>query len=98
VSAKIKKIYPVKNKVKMNIIIIYNVNKYKLMKRRGGNYYMLIQNKKEQETRMVGGQVPVDLYWTFKAVAATRKETSVEALLHALRLYVDPIEKEGEEI
>lgn len=43
----------------------------------------------KEQTKMVGGYVPVELYWKFKAAHNQRKEKAGEALEHALRLYCD---------
>ena len=46
-------------------------------------------NAEAVETKYVGGQVPIDLYWAFKKKVADRKETTTEAVENALRLYID---------
>jgi hypothetical protein len=40
-------------------------------------------------TKMVGGQIPIALYWEFKQAQAERQENSTKALEIALRLYID---------
>lgn len=44
---------------------------------------------------MVGGLIPIDLYWEFKVTHARRKENATKALEEALRLYVSIPDKEG---
>ena len=47
------------------------------------------QEIKTEETKNVGGQIPNDLYWEFKAKQAERKENATTALTNAIRLYND---------
>lgn len=49
----------------------------------------------KEETKMVGGLIPIDLYWEFKVTHARRKENATKALEEALRLYVSVPDKEG---
>lgn len=49
----------------------------------------------KEETKMVGGLIPIDLYWEFKVTHARRKENATKALEEALRLYVSIPDKEG---
>lgn len=44
----------------------------------------------------IGGAIPEDLYWKFKAAQVARHESSTKALENAIRLYVDA-EPEDEE-
>ena len=37
----------------------------------------------------VGGAIPEELYWKFKAAQVARHESSTKALENAIRLYVD---------
>jgi hypothetical protein len=48
------------------------------------------------ETKNVGGPIPTSLYWDFKRAQAAREETVNEALINAIRLYVDL--KPGKEV
>lgn len=43
----------------------------------------------EPTFKSVGGLVPTDLAWRFKAAYISRRETAQEALTHALQLYLD---------
>lgn len=43
----------------------------------------------EPETKLLGAQVPEDIYWQFKNMASSRKETMQEAILNAAYLYLD---------
>jgi negative regulator of replication initiation len=47
------------------------------------------QNKEEEITKMLGANVPDKIYWKFKEVASTRKETMMEAILSAAMLYIE---------
>lgn len=47
------------------------------------------KNEKKEQTKMVGGQIPADLYWLFKVEHAKRKENATTALENAIRLYVE---------
>jgi hypothetical protein len=51
---------------------------------------------KEEETKTVGGSIPVSLYWEFKKAQAERKDSATTALEIAIRLYIDvkPTEEE----
>lgn len=42
-----------------------------------------------EETKSVGGKIPEDLFWKFKEEYTKRRETATEALVHAIRLYID---------
>lgn len=49
-----------------------------------------IKGKEESEcTRMLGAHVDESLYWDFKQAVANRKETMVEAITHAAKMYID---------
>lgn len=48
----------------------------------------------EEETKSIGGPIPKSLYWEFKRVQAERKETALQALENAIRLYLDIDKKE----
>ena len=48
-------------------------------------------DESRDETKTVGGPIPVDLYWSFKRTQAERKESATQALENAIRLYVDLI-------
>ena len=37
----------------------------------------------------IGGAIPEDLYWDFRAAQADRHESATKALENAIRLYVD---------
>ena len=49
---------------------------------------------KRNTSKSIGGQIPEDLYWEFKEAQVNRHETATQALVNAIRLYVD-IKKEG---
>ena len=55
--------------------------------------------KKEADTatKTVGGQVPEELFWRFKMTYASRKESAVTALIHALNLYIDAVPELNED-
>lgn len=42
-----------------------------------------------KETKSVGGQIPEDLFWTFKQTYTNRRETATDAIIHAIQLYND---------
>lgn len=46
--------------------------------------------------RSIGGVIPEELYWEFKAARAQRRETCPQALENAIRLYLD-VAKEKKE-
>lgn len=48
-----------------------------------------LNEKEEENTKSIGGQIDADLYWAFKAEIAKRKETTQKALEIAIRLYLD---------
>ena len=48
------------------------------------------EEKNDEGTKMVGGLIPIELYWTFKKVQAERKDNATKALEIAIRLYIDP--------
>jgi len=54
--------------------------------------------KKEvsNETKTVGGQIPVDLFWQFKTTYSGRHENAVTALIHAINLYIDAVPENDE--
>lgn len=43
----------------------------------------------QEETKLLGAQVPEDIYWKFKETASTRKETMQEAIINAALMYMD---------
>lgn len=47
------------------------------------------QTFNREETKAVGGSIPIELYWQYKSVQANRKESAAEALENAIRLYID---------
>lgn len=51
----------------------------------------------EIKTKTIGGAIPEDLYWKFKQVQTSRKENATQALINAIRLYIDvaPAEEGG---
>lgn len=49
------------------------------------------QEDVKEDTRYVGCSAPIKLYWEFKSSAAARGETLGEALINAIRLYIDII-------
>jgi len=50
-----------------------------------------------EETKSVGGKIPEDLFWQFKAEYTGRRESATEALVHAIRLYIDAGQKNNSE-
>lgn len=48
-----------------------------------------ISNVSKNETKSVGGAIPAELYWLFKKIQVTRKESATQALENAIRLYVE---------
>lgn len=46
-----------------------------------------------EETKTVGGKVPVGLFWKFKETYMRRRETATEALINAIRLYIDAVDE-----
>lgn len=42
-----------------------------------------------EETKSVGGKIPIELFWQFKENYTKRRESAAEALEHAIRLYND---------
>lgn len=45
--------------------------------------------KEDEETKMLGALVPIDLFWQFKQIAAQRKESMQVAIMNAAYLYLD---------
>lgn len=45
-------------------------------------------NQEQSEMKLLGGLVPLDVYWKFKKAAANRKEGMKEAILNAALLYI----------
>lgn len=53
------------------------------------------EHKLEQEdTKLLGSQVPENIYWLFKNAAAQRKETMRDAIINAALLYISIEEEE----
>jgi hypothetical protein len=50
----------------------------------------------DEDTKLLGGQVPVNIYWQFKEIAAKRNESMSKAILHAALMYID-LQKEIDE-
>lgn len=47
------------------------------------------EHKLEQEdTKLLGSQVPENIYWLFKHAAAQRKESMRDAIINAALLYI----------
>ena len=46
-----------------------------------------------EEMKNVGGKVPVGLFWQFKETYTRRRESATEALINALRLYIDAVDE-----
>jgi hypothetical protein len=50
----------------------------------------VVKVKEETEcTRMLGAHVDESLYWEFKQAVTNRKESMVEAITHAAKMYID---------
>ena len=47
------------------------------------------ESNTDKDTKMLGAQIPADIYWTFKACAGKRKERMEEAVRNAALLYID---------
>lgn len=54
------------------------------------------KNSTEEETKLLGAQIPESIFWRFKSVAAERKESMAEAILNAAMLYIEFQPKEVE--
>jgi hypothetical protein len=56
-----------------------------------------MDNKSTESFRSVGGLIPEDLFWEFKASRANRHESGNQAMENAIRLYLelDNTEKEN---
>lgn len=39
--------------------------------------------------KSLGALIPEDVYWDFKKVQAARKESNAQALINAVRLYIE---------
>ena len=44
-------------------------------------------NENPPKTKNIGGPIPEELYWQFKQVQSSRKESATQALINAIRLY-----------
>lgn len=52
-------------------------------------------NVSKEETKTIGGAIPIELYWQYKKVQAQRQESATKALENAIRLYVEIDIEEG---
>lgn len=46
----------------------------------------------DQDTKLLGAQVPISVYWAFKKEASERQESMQEAILHAAYMYMSATE------
>lgn len=53
-------------------------------------------NENPLKTKNIGGPIPEDLYWQFKQVQSSRKESATQALINAIRLYNEIDTREGD--
>lgn len=51
-----------------------------------------------ENTKSVGGKIPIDLFWKFKETYTKRRETATEALINAIQLYNDAETASEEEV
>lgn len=54
-----------------------------------------LSNVNKEETKTIGGAIPIELYWQYKKVQALRQESATRALENAIRLYVEIDIEEG---
>ena len=57
----------------------------------------MCKNEDANETKYVGGPIPINLYWKYTEVRVKRQEGAAEALINALNLYIDLPDKNNEE-
>lgn len=55
-----------------------------------------MSTSEKPKTRSIGGIIPEDLYWEFKRAQVDRRESTVQALEIAIRLYLEAAPKDTE--
>ena len=55
----------------------------------------MCDSAKDNTTKAVGGQIPIELYWEFKQAQVDRHESATQALENAIRVYIDIAKEEN---